>query len=221
MAIEKKQIKTDDIQENIKKQKINNFLINYFYLVVYAVVIATLASGYFLFILPKYNQIMKDSEIESKMLEGEFSEQQKSLIQMNDLRNRYEMIAKKDREKVQAMVPDEPQIENLISEMEMIAKKNGLILSVLSVEVDNSTTKRSSLDPSSALGKKKEAGDTTPSGVGKVNIEMQLVGTDYNNLRNVIKTVENNLRLLDIIKISFEAANTKTNLDMVAYYLKK
>ncbi|MDD4272009.1 MAG: hypothetical protein PHF50_04370, partial [Patescibacteria group bacterium] len=59
-----------------------------------------------------------------------------------------------------------------------------------------------------------------PQGVGSIMIEVNLSSVNYSILKNIIKAFENNLRLFDIAKITFNANGNKALLNIYSYYLK-
>jgi len=191
--------------EDRLKQQLNVVLIKHFRLMTFLLVMIIFIGGYFLIIQPKYNQIVKDSKLKTDELENKYSTRQKYLTQLIHLRVAYKQIDQTDKDKIEAMLPDTPQTEELISEIEVITQKNGLTLAALSVEPEEFSGETSS-DPLSA--------------VAKVKITMDVIGTDYFALNNLLRTIENNLRLIDVTSVNYLTQDKKTSLVMQAYYVK-
>ncbi len=205
MARETTKSKQDKVgQADQLKQKINNFLIKHFRWIIFAIIIIIFVGGYFIFILPKYNQIVRDVQLQADELEKKYSFRQQYLTQLIHLKVAYKQISQENKDKIEAMLPSSPKVEDLISEIETISLKNGLTLTNLSVE------------PAEAIGEK--TGEIL-NGVANVKITMEIVGTDYYALKNILKTIENNLRLMDIISVNYLVGDKKTSLVLQAYYL--
>jgi len=210
-------------QDNQRKQKINALLIRYFKWLVLALAIIILAMGYFLLIQPKYRQAIKNVELVSQEKELKYLAQQKYLNQLNELKAAYQNITTEDRDKIEAVLPNQAKTEELFAEIEAIVSKNGLILTSLQIEPEaNKSTAQNRRTTGSArrnTGNKTEI-ENLPEGIGKVKIVMNLLGTDYGSLKNIIKTIENNLRLMDIVTLDFSPAENQTSLELFAYYMK-
>jgi len=191
-------------QENQLKQKINDFLIKHFRWIIFAIIIIIFVGGYFIFILPKYNQIVTDTKLKTDELEKKYSSRQQYLTQLIRLKMAYKQISQENKDKIEAMLPSSPKVEELVSEIEAISLKNGLTLTSLSVE------------PVEAKGGKTE---DKLNGVANVKITMEVVGTDYYALKNILKMIENNLRLMDVTSVNYLVGDKRTSLVLQAYYL--
>lgn len=184
----------------IQKQKID-YLAAHFKKIVFLVVIIIVAAGYFFLLGPKYKEIrMKMKDIETKG--SEQSALQDKLIQITKLRNTYKSIDQDDVKKINSALPDLPLKDELLTQLEALISQNGLLLTSLQIE-----------DPQKAETQK-------VSGVGKVRISMDVVGTDYQNLKNILSVLEKNLRLLDIISLKFSPEGRTVSLEIVTYYIK-
>ena len=58
-----------------------------------------------------------------------------------------------------------------------------------------------------------------PEGVGLTKLEINLSSVNYPVLKNLLKAFENNLWLLDIAKVDYEAKENKAVLTIYSYYL--
>ena len=131
-------------------------------------------------------------------IENEYLALKRFLTQLNELSGIYNKISAKDMAKVDRLLPDKIGIEDLMREMEVIVLQNGLFLTSLQVN---------------------EAGEHS-EGIGSVDITMNIVGTDYNGFKNLLYTIESNLRILDIVNLSFSPSSKSTTLNLIAYYQK-
>jgi len=181
--------------------------------------LVVLTAGYFLLIQPKYQEMRGENEMTSQELQQAYAAKQTLLGNLNQLEQSYNQIKQADKDKINAMLPAKAEVERLISELEAIVLKNGLILASLSIEPQEkakTSTKVEIKDENS--GQKLKIAEM-PEGVALVKISMGIVGSDYNGLKNLLRTIENNLRLLDIDKLDYNNAENKASLDLTAYYL--
>ncbi|MDO8592896.1 MAG: hypothetical protein Q7R92_03975 [bacterium] len=207
---------------DLLKQKINSFLINYFgYLALAAAAIVLAAAGW-LFIYPQYQKIAKENEIARQSLQIEYEQKASLLKSMLNLKKLYQQISEADRKKIMAMVPAGADPSGLIPEIESIALRNSVVLNSLKLE-PMAAKGQPKLQSQEESGEKKEpvAGifEQPPQGVGRVRLEVNLSSLNYPVLKNVIKTFENNVRLLDIAKINYNVSEKKAALTVYAYYL--
>ncbi|MEI6597142.1 MAG: hypothetical protein WCL13_02930 [bacterium] len=214
----KKIIKEDELTGSLKL-KIDNFLINYLDYLILAVAAIILVLGLWLFIYPQYLQIVQDENARKK-IQTEYENELDYFNFIVDFKKSYQSISEENKNKLAGMVPTQSDINGLIYIIEAIASKNGVVLNSLKVEPE--IIRASAAVKAPAGGNKEPTGDIfeqLPPGVGRVKIEVNLSAVNYQVLKNVIKTFENNLRLLDIAKISYNFSESKVNLLAYSYYL--
>lgn len=208
--------------DSLLKQRVNNFLIGYFSYLTLALSFIIFAAGLFLFIYPQYQQITKSDETAKKNLQAEHEAKYSYLSAIRDLKNSYQLISGADRKKIEDMVPVSNKVTDLIPEIESIALKNGVVLNSIKVKSED-TTSQSKAKTTVELGEKQEppAGifGQLPGGVGQAKIEINLSSVNYQVLKNLLKTFENNLRLLDIAKIDYDVQENKVVFTVYSYYL--
>jgi Tfp pilus assembly protein PilO len=217
----------DKTEENNKraellKLKINEFLINYFNYLVLALGIVIFVAGLWLLVYPQYRQISKANEAAKKNLQTEYETKFNYLNSISNLKKSYRLISAEDKSRIAAMVPAGSDVGGLISIIEAIALKNGVVLNSLKIEPD---------DAKGQTGIRAQAGDNKeplagifeqlPQGVSRIKIEVNLSSVNYPILKNIIKTLENNLRLLDIAKINYSVGESRVMLNIYSYYLPR
>lgn len=223
-----------DKQEIKKQEKItvtgkkNNFklhdlLIANFKSAVMLIFAIILAGGYFLALQPKFIAIKKEKSLISEK-EAEISSLNSKIRQLEKMKDSYEEIDKIDLDKIDSILPDVLGKDKLLSEIESLILKNGLLLTSLQIEEVKEVKKVISPEgetsanlPGTAAQEKKNK----LTNVGKIKINVDLAGTNYDNFKKILKAIEDNLRLLDIAKIQFNPDANKTSLEIFAYYLIK
>lgn len=143
----------------------------------------------FFFTMPVFNKIKNLRSI-IKTKQTEFQNQQERL------RSFEEFQKTNGFEKLNQILPNQPEIPELMMQLETMASQNNLILKTINfTEAQNEIT-----------------GQITLAG-------------SYQDLKNYLQALENNLRLIDVINLNFRAAKEESvydfNLTLKAYYGSK
>jgi len=150
------------------------------------VLIAGLIAIIFFLDWPAYKRMnFLNSEI--KRHQQFLQEKQELNIKVEQLKQGYE-AQQENIKKINYALPEGKDIPNLIVQFEALASENGLILEKLSFD-----TKHSKKDSES-----KKAYEV-------LNVTLSLTG-DYTGLKNFLGSLENNIRIMDIISIGFSTA---------------
>ncbi len=208
-------------QEKIKQgnrlvKRINDFLLNYFNWVVLIIVLTILVVGLLIIIEPKYELVIRDVEIVKRDKEGEYFIQQSYLGKLNGLKDAYQNINPEDKRKIDIVLPEKVEIEEFFSNMEALVLRNGLILTSLQIKSKELEFKKNKI---TSKNKNAENNDLFEE-IGKIQITINIIGTDYDGLKSLLQIIESNLRLMDIENIRWSPDSNSTNLQLVTYYMK-
>ena len=195
------------------------FLYRYFYFFSLILVIIVIVAGIFAFVIPKYRAISEEmkSRDEEKRLELDYLN--KYQVELTKYKSSYDRIDKDDVNKVNKIYPEVEDIEELFTELAVLVKKNGLLLN--SVELSKGGDKKAKKtvskqeDSSSTEGQIPEL----PSDIGVISINLSISGVNYKSLKNILRTFENNLRILDIKNLSFKPEGS-LSLEVETYYVQ-
>lgn len=207
-------------EASLLRQQINGYLISYFSHFVLALALIIFAAGLFLFIYPKYQEVAKSNQDARDNLEAEYQAKDSYLSKIGKLKKSYQPISEADRKKIEAMVPADSEITRLIPEIESIVIRNSAVLNSIHLEpVDSFSQPEASIEtgviPETPAG---IFSGPLPQGVKLVRIAINLSSVNYQVLKNIIKTMENNLRLLDISEVNYSSADDKAGLIIYTYY---
>lgn len=198
---------------------VNVFLIRYYNWLVVLIAILIIVVGYFLLIQPKYREInsSKEPDNQNQIEEQPYSKKQAELSKFIELERAYNKISKADKEKIEAILPSKPDVEKLMAEIESIVLKNGLILTSLSIQ---QTEEKKSNNITAVISGDNSGSKSTDfsEGIGLVRISLSVAGADYVSFKNLLKTIENNIRLMDIKNIKYNGDNSEISLDIIVYY---
>jgi hypothetical protein len=196
------------------------FLARYFHFFIFGIIIVILLFGYFLIINPKIQELTEKDKALSEVIfddKGpEFKERQDRLKELKKILADYEEINPDNIKKIKTMLPTKKRQEILLAEMEKIVLENGFLLESITVgEVKGEV-----------MGKKASGAEESISAsdilkdVKKLKITMGIIGADYNGLKNILGIMENNLRLLDVTKVSLNSDKETVSLEAYTYYLE-
>lgn len=198
-----------------KKDSNSLFLIDkYLNFIIISSVILVFVAGYFLVIRPKYSSLKENEQLKKEKI-TEIDNNIKTLSNSEQLNLKYKEIGSFSLEKVQSVIPKYENIEFLISDLELIIKKHGLLLKSINI-VDNKTAKTETF----AKGIKDIIIVNLPKGIEYVQINMVIEGIDYAGLKVLLKAIENNQQLIDITNIDFKVEDFIVSISALAYYIK-
>lgn len=181
--------------ENQLKQKIIKIIGRHFIWFSILLGLIILVLGYVFIIVPGQNKLKEDNIVNSRA--GEYLSLKRQLDELNQLSQAYADISATEIARIDKFLPAKGEIEELMKQMEVIVNQNGLFLANLSLS-EGSVEKN----------------------IGKIQITMSIIGTDYSGLKSLLYTIESNLRLLDVINLNFDPNSKTSTLNLVAYYQK-
>ncbi len=119
------------------------------------------------------------------------------------------------------ILPAQLYKENLLAEIEAICLANNLLIKSSDVIVaetatpstDNTTDNNESASSSSSTV------PTLTSQLRSAVIKLELSGRDYINFKKLLKTIENNLHLMDIKRLEYLPGKNQIVLEIKIYYL--
>lgn len=205
--------------DRLIKRRINIFLIDYFGYLNLLLAFIVFAAGLFFFIYPRYQKTIKGDETVKKNLQADYEEGRGYLEAVRELKKAYNSISVEDRKKIEAMAPAGYNNVELITDIESIALRNGVILNSIKIEegLKSQARARIKVEP----GEKTEAAagifEQLPAGASSVKMEIDLSSVSYPALKNLLKTFENNLRLFDIARVDYDAEKSRVIFTVYAY----
>ncbi|HQA83847.1 MAG TPA: hypothetical protein PLE47_00635 [bacterium] len=198
---------TGSIQVN---NKLREFFVRKYQLFIALICLLIMAGSLLWFFLPQYRKTLAEANNNYQQAQQDLLDKQKyqtSLIQLNDF---YKRIDQKTRNKVIDILPAKIDRENLLAEIEAICLANSLLIKSSDVVVneDNASTASSTINVASINNQLRSA-----------IIKLELQGKDYHSFKSLLKTVENNLHLMDIQRLDYSPGKNQIVLEIQVYYL--
>lgn len=198
-----------EIKKNNKVSKVIND--NFDFVIIFIIIFIFIIS-YFSVIGPKYQSTITSLRENINNQEKIYLEQKVRLDNLKIAFNLYEEIKKNrltDVRKVNAVIPNDYSKERLFGEVERIISSSGFLLSSINI------TREDSAVPST-----NSFGEAVPKTVGRMKISIAVGAIDYSGLKNLLITLENNNRLMDIQSVAFSPSAKTVNLEIYTYYYK-
>ncbi len=203
-------------QKNINIR--NAFLNKYFNLILAVVIIFVLFFGYLFFVLPKFNEtqlLIKSNINNQKKL---YAQQKLKLDSLRVLNELYGKIPVEDVNKFNHVLPSKYQVESLFGEFEDIINQGGWTLNSISWLDVTEENDDLLINPNEENNISERY--IKESNVGVIELSLKLSNLDYNGVKKLIKTLENNLRLFDVVSVSF-SGNSSAQIVIYTYYYEK
>lgn len=174
-------------------------------------VLAIVGIGYFL-LLPKYQAIRADHQsLSQKQASTEALKSKlgsiKSLISDAD-KNKTEL------ESLDEAIPDAPRIPELLANFDYLVQQSGLLLTNLNITLPEISKK----PDQPKFNKRLESILSSTDNLGIIAVNVAVSG-QYQNLKNFLLNLEQNLRLMDVAEITFGTRGSESQ-DTREYSLK-
>lgn len=191
-----------------------NFFGRNFFWVAFLISILFLIIGFVFLIKPKYEQItsgvVSQNEEQDQLL-FLIKESKDYLKEVDNLTNAYNTISKEEFDKINSILPECGLHEELFSQMDNIVKKNGLLLTSISIKPESYSDQIETGDKETTFISQQKK---------KITLSFSLGGIDYTGVKNFLKDIETNLRIMDVTSLSFDPANDFLSLNIQTYCLE-
>jgi hypothetical protein len=141
----------------------------------------------------------------------------------------YESLDEKTVAKVKQVLPAAPDLPDLMINLDTLVKNNGFSLTSIDFQIVNDKGEEvfRAQNAETARVTNAEVGQNlTENGTTQINKELKIInisidikGSSYGGLKNLISQLENNLRLFDVLKFGFSGDSNSLKIDLRAYYL--
>ncbi|HTX87069.1 MAG TPA: hypothetical protein VMC41_03310 [Candidatus Nanoarchaeia archaeon] len=207
------EIQDSSEEKKVRSKQFNKFLSDYFNWVVGFAVAIVFVSGFFVLVLPKYQQTVEFINSTNQQQVLDVSSRQDELTKIQRFLAAYKSIDPKYIDKVKAIAPVAQNKEELFSELNYLVSVNQLFLQSISLSSTDSYLDQELLPV--------KAGDQPiANSLQTVTVVLEVRGTTYESFKNFLSSLENNLRLMDVLSIRFDPQGQTTSLTIDTYYSK-
>jgi len=208
-----------------KQNNLNLFLNNYFNIILAAVLVLFLFFIYLVFLGPKFRatQAAISANTEEKRLLYETT--QTKLASLKIISEIYKKISPADLQKFNSVLPDAYVRERLFGELEEIIEQGGWLVSNISISPAEESASapapvvnENSLDDSASAPVPNIPIPNENKKIGTVSLQLSIAALDYPGFKNLLRILENNLRLFDVTSVSFSSTSNSAVIVITTYY---
>jgi hypothetical protein len=206
-----------------KMVKINVFFSKYFKFIILIVVLIIFFASYVYILKPMYDKTLEAVKGNAVNRERVYLQQLNKLNSFRQLVSVYNKIPDDEKDKLNNLLPPDYVKEQLFIELGYIIPQNGHKLSYLNfkkdteIETEKEDQRRARTEEE--ISASSFLDDLAPD-IGYIDAELKLSSASYNGIRNLLKLLENNLRLVDVYELSFDPEGETFEASFVTYYLK-
>jgi Tfp pilus assembly protein PilO len=188
--------------------KLLEILNRFFFVIAIAVFFIFIGAGYFYLIEPKFNSLKLETETKEGQEKKVLNDLQEYLNRLESYRKEYNEISKADKAKIDSLVAGNYFPEDIYVNMQKIISSRGITLN--SIDVKASDNLDINIDQT-----------TTNISLGRIVISLSISGVNYEGLKQLLTIFEENLRLMDVQKVSYSPSQNSASIEINTYYLNK
>lgn len=192
----------------LDQMQIRRLGVKYFSAISISFGVIILASGILLLVLPKYRNIDQVFKKENEQRDWDLKSLDINYSALNKYLDEYNSLSKEDIARLDEMLAVGKPLEEIISYFNSFATNDQIKITSIKISPD---IKRFVFRKNAPV---------SGADVGEIAVDLEVAGVDYGSAKSIIRIFENNLRLMDVNKISFSPDDKKLSLNIVTYYLK-
>ncbi len=192
------------------------FFANFFNWFIVVICFVILISGYMFLIKPKYEFIISDQEVAIK--EKEYEDKVNYLKQLGEVKNLYQTITDADKEKIDFILSANQDLDALRI---VLLREVGFLGRLYRVNIDNVViTPLDTSDGKLLTIAQEPKPNPELANLQIVTVSFSVTGVDYSRLKQMILKIEQNLRIMDVVRLDYNPQARSANLVLYTYYLK-
>jgi len=186
-------------EEKKKRQKPPSALwVRYYKTLLVFMIIAMAVIGWFVVLGPMYGdyQVL---DVQAK--QEEYNQYRSVLTRFEKIMADWESVSEEDKRRLDYFLPEGKDVPGIVAMLDTMAAQSGFAVTKVSLShTEQPIEKKPDLFP--------------------ILISMSIDGGTYQNLKQFVEKIENNLRVLDVESLSFQAGKGIYVLNISTYYLK-
>lgn len=196
-----------------------NFLTHHLRFAIILLLIIILGSGWLFFLGPRWEDLNTERAAFKNQQEI-FISRENRLEKLEKITRDYEGIAEEKIKKIESVLPSVEDLPGIFVQMEALAKENEFILSSVEIKKEESGIRNLAFAEASAGEQVQRTPDSFgESRIKEIGITLKLENGSYERFKKFLSEVEKNLRILDVISVSFDSKGTSFGVELKTYYL--
>lgn len=220
---------TDSKKDKRKdKSKKINFFSRYFSPLLFLSVVIIFILAYFLLLAPLISEYQKLSQSVINEKEEELERQKDVFNELSELNNIYKNVSSQLKERVEKVLPADPNLPNLYYSLDQIASDTGYKLHSIGILTPQEEYNKMSAEEIERIIEQGVLDDvntdslvqvvTRRKTVKTIKINLGLEGSGYLSLKKLLDAIENNLRIFDIQSFGYVPQDVEIELVLQTYY---
>lgn len=203
-------------QPQKNKNSVNLFLNEYFQIIIVVSLLLFLALAYFIVLGPRFSIAQEAIRTNIESEKNLYANNLRKLESYRAINEVYKKMNPEDLRRFNTVLPDNYVPERLFGEIEEIVSRGGWLVGGLKI-----------VEPGEALGTPEGSVSATssffslPENVSQYSLELEVTAIDYAGFQNLLRILENNLRLFDITSVEFLPSNASAKIILTTYYYKR
>jgi len=178
--------------EQIKRGRYQNFVVKFYWLVIFLIFLAAVCVEYFVIIKPKLQQTFNGGPLDVESRQAILEEQRTYYDALKALEKEAGEINQVELEKVNYVIARKVDIPDILKQIYLLSEKKNMEFLNFNYS----------------------------SGNGILQIELFFNGTNYQNIKEYLGELEKNIRIMDVTNISLAGIGENFSLKIQSYYLE-
>jgi len=198
------------------------FLQKYFYYIIVVQIFVIFLLGYIFLIMPQANKLFSGKQaraLAEEQVQNSIMVYDRRIKQLQEIVDAYDNISQTDIDAINAILPDQENIEELFAQINEMVKSNGLLLKSISLndQVDNAKVQQKSRVEIT----EKALNIEEQKSLKEVNLTLKISGAGYQSFKNFLASLESNLRIIDVQDVKYNPTGESAEIIIVVYYFAK
>lgn len=212
----------DSKSNGLNPGKFYVFLQKYFYYIIVVQIFVIFLLGYVFLIMPQANKLFSGKQaraLAEEQVQNSIMVYDRRIKQLQEIVDAYDNISQTDIDAINAILPDQENIEELFAQINEMVKSNGLLLKSISLndQVDNAKVQQKSRVEIT----EKALNIEEQKSLKEVNLTLKISGAGYQSFKNFLASLESNLRIIDVQDVKYNPTGESAEIIIVVYYFAK
>ncbi len=170
----------------------HRILVRYWFVIIIIVMIALFSFEYFFLIQPKVKKTKNGKALDVETHEKILKQQKQYLRDLKDLKKKADQLEEGDLEKLDYVVAKDVDLPKILNKIDILIKQSNLEVLKYGVGWED----------------------------GEITMNFGFTNGDYQKVKDFLKDIEKNIRIMDVTSISLKEVGNLVSLTIKSYYLK-